>query len=313
MRAARVAIVGAGALGRVYGVRLALRARSEVTLVVREERAGEEGPLRITRVDGDRAEDVWERPVVSTTLPDRTDAVVVTVRADQLDDALSRLLEKSGGAPIVVFTPMLPADYARLRDRHGERVLGAMAGVAAYRDAQGACRYWLPQLAPTLVDEPRPPSAAVTAWVNALERAGFVARLQPGVPETNAATAVTFVPLAMGIDAAGGVDALLADRPLFDLALAAVREGIDLSLQIGSAAPWVASLTKFAGPMRLRMGAMIGKKRYPEAFAYVEDRFGRKLHAQNVAMGRGIAFLAGTRGAPHAAILALLDRLEQGP
>jgi ketopantoate reductase len=311
MSAAHVAIVGAGALGRVYGVRLVSRSESAVTLVVRKDRVDDLGPLRIVHIDGDGVKDAWEKPVLSTTVPDDADVVVVAVRADQLDRSLSSLLEKPQDVPVVLMTPMMPVDYARLRGRHGQRVFAGMAGVAAYIDDDGACRYWLPRLAPTLIDEPRPPVPALLGLVDALSKAGFIARLEPGVQDTNAATTVTFTPVAMAIDAAGSIDALLSDRALSDLALAAVREAMELSSRIGEAAPWVGALASFARPTVLRIGAAIGKDRFPEAFDYVERHFGRKLHGQNVATGGAIVELAKTHDTPHEALDGLLQRLEE--
>ena len=50
-----IAIIGAGALGAVYGVRLALVAKQDVTFVVRAARAQQNAPLEIQRIDGDAA------------------------------------------------------------------------------------------------------------------------------------------------------------------------------------------------------------------------------------------------------------------
>jgi hypothetical protein len=66
----------------------------------------------------------------------------------------------------------------------------------------------------------------------------------------------------------------------------------------------------FVGKRMLRVGAKLGKSRSPEAFAYVELHFGRKLHAQNVAMARAMVDLAKTKGTPFVATSALLARLE---
>jgi ketopantoate reductase len=49
MRGVHVAVIGAGALGRVYGVGLAIGGRSSVTFVVRKERAEDFRLLRILR------------------------------------------------------------------------------------------------------------------------------------------------------------------------------------------------------------------------------------------------------------------------
>jgi ketopantoate reductase len=305
-----IAIVGAGALGRAYGVRLAVRAKSDVTLVVRSEHAADSRSLRIVRIDGDRAEDAWERPVRSIAIPAHADVVLVTVRVEQLDAALDRVLDSGPPVPVIVLTPMMPNDFTRLSARHGRLVLAAMPGIVAYVNEEGTCRYWLPRVAPTLIDEPRPANAAVHELVKELADAGIAARLEFGVHEANPATTVAFIPLAMAIDAAGSIDSLLADKALRDLALRAVREGLELSRRIGQAAAWAGALARFTGPTTLRVGVAVAKSRYPEAVAYVEEHFGTKLHAQNLVMAAAMVDLAREKGAPHVALEALLARLR---
>jgi ribosomal protein L31E len=54
----------------------------------------------------------------------------------------------------------------------------------------------------------------------------------------------------------------------------------------------------------------LARARAPEAVAYVEQHFGRKLHAQNVAMGTRIVELAKQKGTRRSAIEHLLERLK---
>jgi hypothetical protein len=58
------------------------------------------------------------------------------------------------------------------------------------------------------------------------------------------------------------------------------------------------------------VGIGLARSRAPEAVAYFEQHFGRKLHAQNVVMARRIVDLAVERGTPHEALQKLLERLE---
>jgi len=131
------------------------------------------------------------------------------------------------------------------------------------------------------------------------------------VRETNPATTVAFIPLAMALDVAGGSDALLADKALLELALDAAREGLSLSRQIGKAAAWAGLLTKFVGPRMLRIGLALARSSSPEAVAYVEEHFGHKLHAQNVAMAEAMTQLAWEKQTPHDALDRLLARLTE--
>jgi hypothetical protein len=232
------------------------------------------------------------------------------VRVEQLDPALDAVLAATGDVPLVTLTPLLPHDLDALQAAHGARVRVAMPGVVSYVTREGVCRYWLPRVAPTLVDATPPIEDAVRELVSRLATAGFGGKLEAGVRDTNPATTIAFIPLAMGVDAGGGVDALLADRALLRTALAAVAEGLELAGRIGKTPGWVGLLTRFAGPTSLKVGIALAKARYPEALAYVEEHFGRKLHAQNVAMARGIVELAEAKGSRSEALRALLGRLE---
>jgi ketopantoate reductase len=307
-----VAIVGAGALGRVYGARLTI-AGAAVTFVVRASRAGGHEPVRLVRIDGDHAEHAIEQPRLATSVPPESDIVIVCVRAEQIDTDLEALLQPSS-VPIVMMTPLMPDVYAGLRSSLGPRVLAAMPGVVAYVTTSGATRYWMPRVAPTLIDEPRPANLPVSELVRLLIASGMPVRLELGVSEANPATTVAFIPLAMGLDAAGSIDALLRDRPLLALAIAAAREGLALSGRIGKRATWASFLTRFAGPRTLRLGVALGRRQSPEAVQYVEEHFGRKLHAQNVAMAEAMVRLAVEKDTKHEAIQTLLERLRaHGP
>lgn len=142
-------------------------------------------------------------------------------------------------------------------------------------------------------------------------RRGIGAKLATDVLTRNVATTVSFIPLAMALDAAGGVDALLEDHALLTLAFHAADEGRELGRAVGKAEAWASTLLRFVGPVTLKMGIGLARSRAPEAVAYVEQHFGRKLHAQNVAMARRIVELAAERGTPHESLDGLLERLER--
>jgi len=148
--------------------------------------------------------------------------------------------------------------------------------------------------------------------VRELDRAKLHAKLELGVHESNPATTVTFIPLMMALDLGGGVDGLLENGDLLELALAAASEGHDLARKPGKVAAWVSILTKFVNKTTLKLGVGIAKHQSPEAVHYVEEHFGKKLHAQNVAMARAIVDLAKEKGTPHAALADLADRLARG-
>ena len=307
-----VAILGAGALGVVFGVRLALVGSVDVSFVTRHGGAAGGGRLRIERVDDDGEVLELATPEWSTTIPPQVDVVLVCVRAEQIDAALAAQLRAEAGAdvPIVVMTPMMPHTFERLRAELGPRVLAGMPGVVAYRSQPGAFRYWLPRVASTMIDEPRPARADVDELVKRLDAAGITTKLALGVHESNPATTVTFMPLAFALDVAGGVDALLDDHDLLHLALDAAREGGELASRIGKPAAWAHLLVKFVGPHTLKMGIALARMRSAEAVRYVEEHFGHKLHAQNVVMGDAMLELAREKGTPFASMTALVARMK---
>jgi 2-dehydropantoate 2-reductase len=305
-----VAMIGVGALGQIYGVRLATLGACSVTFVIKPGRRP--APLRITRIEADGSSIDLKRPAVDTRVPDAADVVVVCVRAEQLDAALDGLLAAGPRVPVVMLTPMLPPDLERLAHVHGARIRAGMPGVAGYLTRDGSCRYWMPRVAPTLIDAAPPVPAAVEDLAGALRAAGFGVRLENDVHKTNPATTISFIPLAMGMDAAGGIAPLLADRPLLRITLDAVVEGKALAAQVGHTPTWIDLLARFAGPISLRLGVGLARSRAPEVLSYVEEHFGMKLHAQNLAMARVIVAMAREKGTRADALQRLLGRLEAG-
>ena len=301
----RVAIVGAGALGSVYGAHLG-RAGCDVEVLSR----GPSQPVSVLleRVDAKTGGSAtWSyRSRAGDQASPEADVVLVCVRYEQLDAALATLTR--GHAPVVVMTPMMPQDYARLSAALPGRVVAAMPSVVAYRNEAGAVRYWLPRSATTLVEE-QAGSDAPGGLVDALRRAGITAKLATGVLARNVATTVSFFPLAVAIDATGSVDATLADDALLSLALEACDEGRELARKIGPAEAWATTLMRFVGPRLLKVGAGIARARAREALAYVEIHFGKKLHAQNLAIGARIVELARETGTRFDALARLLARL----
>lgn len=303
----RIAIVGAGALGAVYGVRLAA-AGNTVTFVVREARAKAAPKLELKRIDGDEEGHLLDAPLYATSVPADADVVLVTVRQNQLDDELVKLLVPSTQA-VCVLTPMFPDDFTRLEGALGRRVFPTMPSVVSY-EKNGVIRYWLPRSATTQIESENG-APALLGLANALAKAGISATLKKDVLAENVATMVSFMPIAFALDAAGGVDALLADDDLVDLAIDGVKEATELAKRIGKPATWAGLLLHFVGKLTLRTGVAIAKRRSPEAVFYVEEHFGRKLHAQNVAMAEWMARAAAQHGVEDEQLRALCTRLEQ--
>jgi ketopantoate reductase len=299
-----VCIVGAGALGSVYGARLARFGGCEVSVVARA--PAPPAQVRLEKVDdGDVL--LWTVPARTTAPAADVDVILAFVRYEQL----ASLPERVGGsrAPVVVLTPMMPRDHAQLSAALPGRVLTGMPSVVSYVNEAGAIRYWLPRSATTFVEQRHVPGAEAEL-VKRLTRADIRAQLVPGVLERNVATTVSFIPLAMALDAARSLDALLADRALVELAVAATREGCELGRAVGKAEAWASTLLRFVGPRMLRIGIGVARSRAPEALAYAKQHFGHKLHAQNVAMAAQMVELARQKGTPSDRLNELLIRLR---
>jgi 2-dehydropantoate 2-reductase len=308
-----VTIVGAGVLGRVYGVRLAA-AGDQVSFVVRPQRAGETGSFVLEQVNGARRRDVLEHPARVTTVPAAAAAVLVTVRFDQLaapDSPLIPLLRAAPAVPLVVLTPMLPKERAAAERALGRRLSAAMPGAAGYIDERDVVRYWQTAVAPTLVDLGDDP--ALDALLFRLGKAGLPAHRERDVAGLNAATTIAFFPLVAAIDAGGGIDGLLGDKELLATVLDAAHESEALGQKVGKVASWAQFLTRFVGPFTIKPGVTLAQRLVPEAVRFADAHFGPKLHDQHLAMGAAILELAREQGMPMGALAKLVDVLRSRP
>lgn len=305
----KVAVVGAGALGGVYGARLALRADVDVAFVVRPARVTSTAPIVIEKVHGDRRETI-AAPRRVAAAPEDTDAILLAVGTEDLDALVAPL--SITNAPIVILTPMLPKDWSRVREAFGDRAFAAMPNVVAYARGDGIIRYWLPPAA-TKIDEPRsgnPNAEAVHELAVALSRAGLRARFELGVHEKNPATTVCFIAIGMVISLAGSAEGLMEDERLLSLARRACREGVRLSYRIGEPEPWARLSPVISAPWALRAWLGTLGRVSPEALFYAEEHFGRKLRAQHRLMIGEMIDLARANGLPHEAFDELAAGLE---
>lgn len=307
-----VAIYGAGALGCVYGVRLAVRTKASITFVVRAARASSTTPIVIERVKDvrDRREEI-AAPTRSAAIPGDADVILLAVGTEDLE-AIRPVLDASS-APIVVLTPMLPNDYARMRAAFGERVLAAMPGIVSYAKGDPPIvRYWTPP-APTRIDEPRAGAdgEAIRALAELLDQAGLPTHLELAVHEANPATTVCMIPIGMSVGLAGGLEELATDDALLALTSRACREGVELSRRIGRPEMGALMGPLFATPLAMRAAVAALRRFSPEALFYVDEHFGRKLRAQHRVMAHEMAQLARAKDTPHRAIDELALRLDE--
>lgn len=309
----KIAVFGAGALGAVYGVLLAVRGGVDVTFVVRPSRVDSREPLVIESVRKSRR-DLIEAPSRSDAIPKDADVVLLAVGTEDLEALKGGI--SAAIAPIVILTPMLPKDWAHVREAFGDRAHAAMPNVVAYRRKEdGVVRYWLPPAA-TKVDEPRtgsPHADAVRELASVLSRAGLHPKFELAVHETNPATTVCLIAIGMAICVAGSTGRLLADDTLLSLATRSCREGLQLSHRIGQPELWASLGAAMCAPWTLRAGLRTLGRLSPEALFYAEEHFGRKLLAQHRVMIREMIELAQDKGLPREALEELAARLEAAP
>ncbi|WP_437568051.1 ketopantoate reductase family protein [Sorangium sp. So ce542] len=314
----RISIVGAGALGRVYGVRLAAQG-DDVTFVVRPERASDARPFVIEQVNSADRRDTLERPRLSADIPADAEVVLVTVRFDQLAPGgaaprpaegrtVADLLVRGPAVPVVVLTPLLPPQRASLEEAARRRITPAMPSVSGYLDERGVVRYWIVGFASTLIDDEGGAPAErplLEELARRLTSADLPARLDPDVGAQNAATTTAFFPLIAAIDAGGGTSALLENEGVLGTALEATRECMALADRVGTIAPWTKLLTRAIGPFTLKPGVALARLVAPEALRFLDAHFGPKLHAQHLAMGAAVLAM----GREHGVSLPALERL----
>ncbi|HEY8074242.1 MAG TPA: hypothetical protein VIF62_09035, partial [Labilithrix sp.] len=295
--------------------------KTSVTFVVRPARVASRDPIAIERVKDDLRETI-DAPVRAAATPPDADVILLAVGTEDLD-AIRPLVQ--GDAPIVVLTPMLPKEWRRMRDTFGDRVLAAMPSFVAYarpevrgdaaadsakRRETSVVRYWLPPVA-TRIDEPRAGARgdAVRELARDLETAGISARFELGVHETNPATTLCAIPIAMGVALAGGLDALARDEALVAIVSRACSEGAAIARTVGRPEPPVLLAPILARALPLRIAAAAARRLSPESLHYLDEHFGKKLRAQHVFMAREMAAIAEERSLAHDAIDNLAARL----
>jgi hypothetical protein len=316
-----VTVIGAGVLGRIYGVALA-DIGERVFFVVRPERLAETTPFEIERVSGgDRR--VLAEPRRVAEAPEDSEVVLVTLRFDEIERLVrtGELVALLGEcrAPIVVLTPLLPRLRGALEDLLGRSIVAAMPGAVGYRTDREEVRYWVPIVASTLIDDPATSIAAMAsvaseralreALAERLTKAGIPTRLERDVAALNAATTVAFYPLVAAIDIGRGIDAALADKQLVEEVLLAAEECAKLARTLGKLAPWASVLNRFVGPFTLKAGVGLARRLYPASVQFVDAHVGLKLHDQHVAMGKAIVELSRERGIETPALDRLVRRL----
>lgn len=299
----RIAIVGAGALGRSYGVRLAL-AGEDVRFVVRPARAAAQPePFILEQVNGDKERHVLDYPQLVTSVPADSEVIVLTVHTDQIVDEpepadgarVHDLLRDAPDVPIVTLTPLFPAQVAEIEAASKKTIFPGIPGVVGYIDERGVLRYWVPGSAMTFFDV-RAARTAVEELARRLTRAGIPTQLERDVGPLNAATTIAFFPFTAALGLTGSIDGVLGNKELSHTVLEAAKECEALAKKVGKVASWAQLLGRFIGPFTLKPGVALARRLAPEAVHFVEVHFGSKLAGQHAVIGATILELGRERG-----------------
>jgi 2-dehydropantoate 2-reductase len=311
----RIAIVGAGALGRAYGVRLAL-AGEDVRFVVRPARAAAPHAFIVEQVNGDKERGVLDYPALVTSVPADVELVLVAVHIEQAirtsapesGTSVPDLLAAAPNVPIVTLTPLFPKHLAALEAAARKPVYPGMPGVTAYLDERGVLRYWVPKSAMTFLDA-RAARTSVEELARRLTRIGIPTQLERDVGAMNTATTIAFFPFTASLGIAGSVDGVLHNKEMLHTLLDAVKECEALAKKVGKVASWAQLLGRFIGPFTLKPGVALARRIAPEAVRFVEAHFGPKLAAQHALLGASILELGRERGVPMPELTRLLAML----
>lgn len=297
-----VAIIGAGALGRVYGVHL-VDAGEHVTFVVRPARLAETSPFVIERKNGDRRRRELVSPARAEQVPPDADLVLLAIRVDQLDGSIEQLLRAAPPVPLVSLTPLLPLTLERVESWVGGRTVVAMPTLAASTSGSGVDDYWAFRSSPSLFEAGTPEAARL---VRALRRSGLPARSSKDVRTRNPATTIAFFPISVAVSRAGGIERLVGDQELCRLGAHAARETSALARQLGPIDAAAGLVLRAVTPGTLRGAFALLTRVIPQAARFVDDHFGDKLGEQHRRLGAEILELGRKYAVPLPSLAELL-------
>lgn len=238
----RALVIGAGAVGRVFGHHLA-RGGAEVTFLVREQyRAQTQRGQPLIRLDTRRRREVLPpQPFhVATRVAEiaarRFDQVYLAISSTGLTRPwLDALITTIRDSAVINLTPS-PGDRELLLEAGlaPERLVSGFLSLVAYQsplagepaDVPAGTTVWFPPGAPCLFSGPLAPRDSVVA---ALRAGGLAARAHLDVPARGAFASSSFMAVLLALEAAGWSLRELAAGPRLAEACAGARQAIDIT------------------------------------------------------------------------------------
>lgn len=280
----RVLVIGAGAVGQVYGRHAALSG-ADVTFFVREKyRATVAGgfdmyPLnRSAKTEPVRFEGFSVVTRADEVAAQRFDQVYLTVSSAALAGPwLAELIGAVGDATILALQPgqddletILAAGATR------DHVVSGVITLISYsaplpgetRFPKPGMAYWFPPLSPSLVSGDRDRAGRV---IDLLKRGGLPVKRHPDVPKFAAFPTAIMMPYLVALESAGWTFAGLAAGPI-QLAARGAREAMAIVARTSGKPPLMMRLV--ARPRVLRMGLWLGRRVVPLPLEiYLKEHF----------------------------------------
>lgn len=255
----KILIVGAGAVGQVYGRHLAMggaevwclvkpahveaAARGFVLYDLRRSRKPPPvafHPAGFLSTADDVSRDSWDQVWLCISSP--------ALRGSWLDPFLSAI----GNATLVNLTPGLDdLDYLEKRFPASRLISGVIAAIAWQTPLRTETRpepgiaYWFPPLSASLFDGPMKAEIAITALVATLRRGGCPARKQRDAAHVGALASAAMLPIIRGIELEGWSLSRFARSERAALAARAAREAMTVVARVsGQKIPWSRHLVR---------------------------------------------------------------------
>lgn len=277
-----ILLVGAGAVGQVYGRHLA-RAGHHVTFFVKEKYASAlSGGLPLHRLGHLREQhEVWRDYAVVSSLPSVAatawDQVWLCMASDALRSELSQQVIAAAGAATVVALQPGPEDMLLVR-QHLPKAATLVQGLITFisyqsplpgREGPGGIAYFLSPLAPGLFSGPH---QAVQGVVAALQAGGMAAREVTDLEGASAGSEAVLQPLVAALEQHGWKLTGFSSSPLLALGREAGREALDILARDRGAK--VALQKMLLTPLANRLLLLLAPKVLPlELEPYLEYHF----------------------------------------
>ncbi len=310
-----VLIVGAGAVGQVYGFHLH-RGGAKVTFFVKPKYAeAVRKGLWLYPLNGRRNPVHWVDYDVVTTVDEvrarNVDEIWLCVASPAIAGGwVEELAQAATDAYIVSLQPGIEDKQALASRIDGRRLITGLITLISWqaplpgekRDPPGVS-YWFPPLAPNPFSGPQ---AAVDAIVSCLKRGGCPAKARQDVTVLSAAGEALLQPLVAALENAGWSFAALARGPYLQLAVQAARETFAVAEAFHQRKIGFARFLARASVLRMVM--WVAPRLMPfDIERYLAYHFSKVGNQTRMLLGSYIR-QAQTRALPHAA----LDELQQG-